>query len=110
MKRPEVLDAAREIVMKDRNTTHGEPEESFGRIAAYWSAHLDVTVTPADVTVMMTLLKCARIKNNPAHTDNWQDGCGYLACGCELATEGPVFKTTRVVEEWTGSGIGEGPV
>jgi hypothetical protein len=35
---------------------------------------------------MMTLLKLARAKANPAHADNWIDGCGYLACGGEIAT------------------------
>ena len=26
-----------------------------------------------------------RAKANPAHADNWVDGCGYLACGGEIA-------------------------
>jgi hypothetical protein len=33
----------------------------------------------------MTLLKIARIASNPKNIDNWEDGCGYLACGGELA-------------------------
>lgn len=86
MKRAEILDTAKRIVTEDRNTSYGEPENSFGRIAAYWSSHLDMTVTPEDVTVMLTLLKLARVKNNPAHLDNWIDGAGYLACGGELAS------------------------
>jgi hypothetical protein len=34
---------------------------------------------------MMTLLKLARIKANPDNMDSWIDGCGYLACGGEIA-------------------------
>ena len=87
MNRSQILDAAKQIVTEDRNAQHGEPEDSFGLIAAYWSSHLDHSISPADVAVMMTLLKLARLKANPANTDNWLDGCGYLACGAELATE-----------------------
>ena len=86
MNRSQLLDAAKQIVTEDRNAQHGEPEDSFGLIAAYWSAHLDHAVNPGDVAVMMTLLKLARLKANPANIDNWLDGCGYLACGAEIAT------------------------
>ena len=86
-RRAEILDTARQIVTQDRNVTHGEPEDTFGLIAAYWSSHLDVTITSADVAVLMTLFKLARLKANPGNLENWTDGCGYLACGGELATE-----------------------
>lgn len=86
MNRSQILATAETYVSIDRNATHGDAEKNFGLIAAYWSAHLDTTVTPADVAVMMTLLKLARIKSNPAHGDNWIDGAGYLACGGEIAT------------------------
>ena len=88
MQRAEILDTAKEYVTKDRAATHGEAERNFGLIAAYWSAHLDVTVSAADVATMMTLLKLARIKSNAENMDNWIDGCGYLACGGELAAGG----------------------
>jgi hypothetical protein len=85
MTRSEILSKANEIVTRDRAATHGDPENSFGIIAAYWSTHLDADVSPADVAVMMTLLKLARIRNNFGHADNWTDACGYLACGGEIA-------------------------
>ena len=88
MNRSEILDTAKQAVTVDRAATHGEAERNFGLIAAYWSAHLDAEVTPEDVAVMMTLLKLARIKSNPAHVDSWVDGCGYLACGGEIAVKG----------------------
>ncbi|WP_323008956.1 DUF6378 domain-containing protein [Paracoccus sp. (in: a-proteobacteria)] len=87
MTRSEILSIASQYVTCDRNAQHGEPEDTFGLIAAYWSAHLDQNITTADVAVMMVLLKLARLKANPGNTDNWVDGAGYLACGGELATE-----------------------
>ena len=86
MNRSQILDTAKEYVTKDRANTHGSAEANFGLIAAYWSAHLDDCVRPEDVAIMMTLLKLARAKANPGHADNWVDGCGYLACGGEIAT------------------------
>ena len=87
MNRTEILEAAKQAVTVDRAATHGDAERNFGLTAAYWSAHLDAEVTPEDVAVMMTLLKLARIRSNPEHVDSWTDGCGYLACGGEIATE-----------------------
>ena len=86
MNRSDILDTAKTYVTEDRATTHGDAESNFGLIAAYWTAHLDTYVGPDDVAIMMTLLKLARAKSNPEHADNWIDGCGYLACGGEIAT------------------------
>jgi len=87
MKRKDILDTAKGYVTKDRASQHGDMENNFNTIAMYWSVHLNTPVTATDVAAMMALLKIARIKSNPAHTDNWVDGCGYLACGGELETE-----------------------
>ena len=87
MKRSEILDTAKQYVNVDRAAQHGDAESNFNVIASYWSAHLDVYISAADVAVMMTLMKLARIKANPEHVDSWVDGCGYLACGGEIATE-----------------------
>lgn len=85
MKRAEILDTAKEYVTQDRQATHGKPENTFGLIAAYWSAHLDTKITAVDVCAMMGLLKLARAKQNPANSDNWIDLAGYSACAGELA-------------------------
>jgi len=84
--RASILNAASDAVTRDRANTYGPIEDSFALIAAYWSIHLDHTVTATDVAAMMTLLKLARARGNPAHTDNWVDMAGYAACGGELAT------------------------
>lgn len=100
MNRADILDTAKEYVTKDRAATHGSAEANFGLIAAYWSAHLNKNIKAHDVAVMMTLLKLARAKSNPAHADNWIDGCGYLACGGEIADK----ENDMPKPEWTGSG------
>ena len=85
MDRSKILDTAKEYVTKDRAADHGDMEDNFKTIGAYWSIHLGTEVTALDVSVMMNLLKVARIKSNPKHIDNFVDGCGYLSCGGELA-------------------------
>ncbi|MEL0098879.1 MAG: DUF6378 domain-containing protein [Opitutae bacterium] len=80
-----LLDRAKEIVTNDRQNTHGQPEDSFRRIADLWSGYLTVGIHEQDVAVMMALVKVARIMENPHHADNWIDGAGYFACGGEVA-------------------------
>ena len=82
MNRSEILDTAKQYVTQDRAATHGDAERNFGLM----SAHLDHPVTATDVAVMMTLFKLARAKGNIGNAENWIDGCGYLACGGEIAT------------------------
>ena len=87
MTRTEILDAARQCVTVDRAATHGAVEDTFGRIAALWSAYAEHRFEPHDVAAMLALLKVGRIKANPGHADNWIDLAGYAACGGELAAQ-----------------------
>lgn len=86
--RQKVLDTAREIVTKDRQAIHGAPEDSFAHIARVWSARLGITITPAQVCILMADLKAARAWQNPSHIDSWVDLAGYAACGAECAPVG----------------------
>lgn len=86
--RADILAAATAAVTRDRAATHGDAENTFGRIAALWSARLGITVTPAQVAILMIDLKTARAWSNPRHRDNWIDMAGYAACGGELAEGG----------------------
>lgn len=87
--RKTILDAAEKCVCRDRQDTHGRPEDNFGAIADLWTAYLDVgrEITPVDVAQMMILLKIGRAKENPKHTDNWVDMAGYAACAGEIAAD-----------------------
>ena len=82
--RATILDTAKQYVTRDRQNTHGKPEDSFSRIADYWSVYLQREITSKDVSIMMTMLKIARLDENPTNADNWIDACGYLACGGEI--------------------------
>ena len=82
--RAKVLRTAETYVTQDRADEHGNMEDNFKTIAAYWSEHLGTQVTAVDVAIMMALLKIARLRSNAPNLDNWVDGCGYLACGSEL--------------------------
>lgn len=84
MNRQQALSEAGKCILVDRNRQYGSPENSFAEIAALWSQYLDVRIAPNQVAIMMTLLKIARIKNNPLKEDSWVDAIGYLACGAEL--------------------------
>lgn len=84
MKRDRVLDKAKALVTKDRADKHGNLENNFATIAGYWSIHLGIEVTPADVGIMMNLLKVARIKSNRKAKDNYLDSVGYMACAAEV--------------------------
>lgn len=87
MQRAEILDAAMVAVTRDRAATHGKPEDTFGMIAAVWSIKVGVTITPAQVCLMLADLKICRAWGNPSHDDNFVDIAGYAACGGELAAD-----------------------
>lgn len=85
MDRSEILDAAKQCVTVDRAATHGPVEDTFGRIAAVWSARLGVEITPPQVAILLGDMKSCRAWGNPGHMDNWIDNAGYQACGGEMA-------------------------
>lgn len=86
MTRSDILEAARQCVTVDRAATHGKAEDTFGRIAAVWSARLGIEIADWQVCIMLADLKTCRAWGNPAHGDSWVDLAGYAACGGELAT------------------------
>ncbi|MCP4466928.1 MAG: hypothetical protein GY813_09300 [Halieaceae bacterium] len=87
MKRNEVLEAALELITQDREDQYGAPEKNFGRIAAFWSIHLGCRVTRADVGIMMTLLKIARMQHETKTDDNYIDAAGYIAIAKEMESK-----------------------
>ena len=89
MTRKECLEQAMGCVLRDRNNEYGGPEDSFGVIANFWSVYLGRKVYPADVAMMMSLLKIARIKANRGYADGYVDLAGYAACGAECASGKP---------------------
>lgn len=89
MTRAEILTAAGNAVLRDRNRSYGEPENSFGDIEQIWAA-LDLARGDrprgaADVALYLIAVKLIRAATNPQHLDSWVDIAGYAACGGELA-------------------------
>ena len=85
MNRATILDTAKACVTQDRAATHGAAEDTFGAIAAVWSARLGIAITSAQVCILMADLKSCRAWTNPGHADNFVDLAGYAACGGELS-------------------------
>lgn len=85
--RERVLEDALKVVTADRMTDYGTPEQNFQRIASYWSVLFGITVEPWQVAAAMSLLKIARLQNNPAHLDSLIDLAGYAACWADVTSE-----------------------
>lgn len=90
--RERVLNKAHECVCGQREQDYGSPEDNFKRIANLWTAYTGVEISPANVAVMMALLKIARLRGNGTHIDSWVDLAGYAACGAEIAGQGVANK------------------
>lgn len=79
MKSP-TLEKADACINGERQDQYGDPECSFGLIAAFWNDYLPgLQLTASDVAVMMALFKIARMKGQKWAPDNAVDACGYLA-------------------------------
>ncbi len=90
MNRAQYLARTEQTICRDRQDIHGNPENTHALIAEYWSTYLseeckfDLELTGANVAVMMTLFKVARMQVNPKHQDNVIDALGYLAIAGEI--------------------------
>jgi hypothetical protein len=87
--RARVLDEAKRITATDRNSSYGEPEDNFQRIADFWNIWLQgklkdgVKLTQGDTAAMQIMVKVAREMNAP-NEDNKTDIAGYAACWAEV--------------------------
>ena len=97
-KRSEILRKAESCVNGSREQDYGNVEDNFSLIAKLWSSYLGETISPVDVSMMMCLLKIARIKNGGGTGDSFVDLAGYAACGGEIRTSEEQAK--EVPNEW----------
>lgn len=84
-----VLHTAEQLIYGDRETTYGDPGKNLRAIAALWGTYLTsrgfmqlvdrAELSAEDVSMMMVLLKVARLANTPGHRDSLVDICGYAA-------------------------------
>lgn len=93
----EVLEKAIAAVA-NREIQYDDPIDNFRRIARLWNAHLYnryeqieayriPPLDPADVALMMDLVKTARLEFDPANLDSWVDKAGYSACGASCTVK-----------------------
>ena len=90
--RADILDRAKAIVTGEREKQYGKPEDNFAIIAELWSAYTGYKFSPVDVTMMMALLKVARIKTGVGTVDSFVDLAGYAACAGEIAGRGATVR------------------
>ena len=83
--RETILDKAKTCVCGQRADDYGTPEDNFTIIADLWSIYTGHELTAVDVSMMMSMLKIARIKTGTATEDSFVDLAGYAACGGEIS-------------------------
>ncbi len=77
-----------------RGDSYGPPEENFPTIAAFWRVWLNaryginLPIDGADVGIMSSLIKTARLANAPDHRDSALDAAAYTMLGHGLAAAG----------------------
>ena len=101
-KRKLIIDQASKIVEGARQLNYGSPEDTFGRIAALWETYLYHRkeqelwrISVYDVTMMMILMKLARLMNTPDHWDSIKDIIGYATCMASFVDDSKVEKETK---------------
>lgn len=87
MKRQDILSTAGDLIDGDRDRIYGSARDNFTVIAKLWEPIVKVSISPAQVAMMMNQVKIARLLNTPDHPDSWVDAAGYIALGGEIATE-----------------------
>lgn len=104
-KEPTILDIAGQLVEGERNKTYKHPNENFRNIANMWNSYflavggrdattqrdylndIDVTkINEFDVSMLMVLMKVARLATNNTHRDSLIDIAGYARCAERILT------------------------
>ena len=94
-KRGKMLKIAMETINGERQDAYGDPENSFPTIAYYWNTYLDsigididdCSISGKDVSMMMALLKIARMSIQGYKQDNFVDAAGYLGIADDMAAQ-----------------------
>ena len=77
------LETAIELITGPRAHDYGNKIVNHNNIAKLWSAYLDISISPHDVAVCMTLLKIARTKLGSRSSDTYVDAAAYMAIAGE---------------------------
>ena len=77
------LETAIKLTSGARAHDYGDKIINHNNIAKLWSAYLDISISPHDVAVCMTLLKIARTKLGTCASDTYVDAAAYMAIAGE---------------------------
>ena len=77
------LETAIKLITGPRAYDYGDKIINHNNIAKLWSAYLDISISPHDVAVCMTLLKIARTKLGSRASDTYVDAAAYMAIAGE---------------------------
>lgn len=113
MKASAICHKAGTLVAGDRASLHGDMGETYGRVAAYWSAYTGTDLTAWDVLNLLELMKIGRRQFGSHNLDDYIDGAGYAGCAGEIAErmQSPVELHDPVVafrRTWKGGPLTEG--
>ena len=83
-----IFQEAEAIINGPRAEDYGDARKSFRRISNLWSNYLDTPVSPADVAMMMALLKLVRLRHSCfQHHDSFVDMLGYVGLAHKVSGE-----------------------
>tara|TARA_A100000172_G_C2982517_1_gene89894 strand:+ start:349 stop:630 length:282 start_codon:yes stop_codon:yes gene_type:complete len=82
----QVLRDAADIVSA-RGETHGDWRLNITNTAELWSHLLHRKITPAEVCMMMIMLKCSRAVWGSPTPEHFKDICGYGAIAAALISD-----------------------
>lgn len=78
-------------VLVDRGVNYGRPRPNHQRMADLLNAYLNGRnpgpLSPEEMTIVMVLMKVARIMESPQHIDSYLDIAGYAICGLDCIDE-----------------------
>ena len=77
------LETVIKLTSGPRAHDYGDKIINHNNIAKLWSAYLDISISPHDVAVCMTLLKIARTKLGTCASDTYVDAAAYMAIAGE---------------------------
>lgn len=90
---PSICRRAADLMSGDRAKTHGPKYRNHANIAEMWNAYLSIRrdrlapLTPANVAIMVALLKVARSELGAFNLDDYVDGAAYFGIAGELEVE-----------------------
>ena len=86
--RSNLLAEAKQTVDGDRDKEFGDPLQNMKcaaqLIASYLGPRRGDSIEAADVPIIMSLFKIARLAANRGSTDSWRDLAGYAAIGFDV--------------------------